>query len=258
VLDTLAIALAAALAAAFPMPHDGLGVTTEGTGLGTGTTIGEGPEGFWVMSAVGDGGGTIGVAIGVAPALVGTSSSGAVLGVDIGPFPWEVAASGTISHTGSSGTGGDAPPSSGAVVVASLASGAAVAAPVEGAGSVGPTYTAGWVIGWVTGAGVGLVADSGVGSGARAEGGLGAEPGFESAGDGTERAVPTGTVSADGVVELGTGSATLPLIIVTLSAVPGCDVWEGCSAARASPVASTKTTKHKASATAKATIFQVN
>jgi hypothetical protein len=228
------------------MPHDRLDVTTGGICIGTGTTIGEGPEGFWATSAVGDGGGTIGVA----PALAGTSSSGAVLGADIGPVPWEVTGSGRISHTGSSGTGGDAPPSSGAVVVASLASGAAGAAPAEGAGSVSPTYTAGWVIGWGAG--------SEVGSGARAEVGLGAEPGCESAGDGTERAVSTGTVSKDGVVTLGTGSATLPLIMVTLSAVPGCDVWEGCSAARASPVASTKTTKHKASGTAKATIFQVN
>jgi hypothetical protein len=133
---------------------------------------------------------------------------------------------------------------------------------VAGAGSVGPTLTAGRGIGWGAGSGVGLrvglVAGSGAGSGTRAEVGLGAGPRFESTGDGAERAVSTGAVSTDGVVTLGTGSASLPLIIVTLSAVPGCDVWEGCSAARASPAASTKTTKHKASATAKPTIFQVN
>jgi hypothetical protein len=127
---------------------------------------------------------------------------------------------------------------------------------VANAGSVGSTFTAGWGIGWEAGFGVGLRVGLGAGSGVGSGGRVG--PGFESTGDDTERAFSTGAVSTDGVVTLGTGSATLPLIIVTLSAVLSCDVWEGCSVARASPAASTKTTKHKASATAKATIFQVN
>jgi hypothetical protein len=72
----------------------------------------------------------------------------------------------------------------------------------------------------------------------------------------------TGGVSTGGVVTPGTGSATFPLIIVVLSAVPCCAVWEGCSwegrsAARASPAARTNTVRHEESATARARLIKL-
>ena len=68
----------------------------------------------------------------------------------------------------------------------------------------------------------------------------------------------TGGVTTGGVVALGSGSATFPLIIVVLSTLPCCAVWGGCcSAARASPAARTKATRHKTSAAAIATVFRL-
>jgi hypothetical protein len=68
----------------------------------------------------------------------------------------------------------------------------------------------------------------------------------------------TGGVTTGGVVAPGSGSATFPLIIVVLSTLPCCAVWEGCcSAARASLAARTKATRHKTSAAAIATVFRL-
>ena len=69
--------------------------------------------------------------------------------------------------------------------------------------------------------------------------------------------VSTGGVFTGGVTS-ATGSATLPLIIVVLCTVPGCVVWDGCSAAQASPPArTTKVTRHKTSIIARAWIFRL-
>ena len=72
----------------------------------------------------------------------------------------------------------------------------------------------------------------------------------------------TGGVFTDGVstggVTPATGSVTLPLIVVVVCTVPGCVVWDGCSAAQASPPArTTKVTRHKTSIIARAWIFRL-
>ena len=159
---------------------------------------------------------TIDVAIGVAPAVAGASSSGAVVGAGSGPFPREVSGSGTISGTDGSCAGGGAPLALGA---------AAGAASVEGAaGSVALT-SACRVIDWGAGSGSGLGAGSGVRSGVGTGVGSGAVPGFESTGGGIERVVLTGEESTGIVVPPGTGLAPVPLVVVTLSTVPCWAVW---------------------------------
>jgi hypothetical protein len=87
-------------------------------------------------------------------------------------------------------------------------------------------------------------------------GGAGSAAGGFSTGGATTGGA-TGGVTG-GVVAPGTGSATWPLIIVVLSTVPCSGGWEGCSAAQAALVARTKAARHKASATAGATVFRMS